>query len=403
MSTIDRSATSDVAVEVELGALGLDRGGHLLVKRALACVPVGGRVVVRGEAPELAVHLAAWCRAEGHRFEQPSQGACAVIRGDAAGARWRNAERAGDPEGVLSQPSQRWGVAPRGASVEVGGPEFDFRLATREEVWAEQAARLYAQAAAAQWDPATALPWDLAFEVPDEVEDALNQVLTYLIENETAALVLPARFASQVHPHFREVMQLLAIQAADEARHIEVFTRRALLRRPRLGLSTVGGQTSLKTLIDEPDFAEASFLLSVLGEGSFLNLLWFLHENAPEPLTKELMRLAAQDEARHVAFSLAHLGRHTSEDPGLRARLAAAVRRRHGTLEQTAGLNAEVFDALVLLAAGGWEPEAIARGFERVQALERAMDEGRRKRLQRLGFGVEEAAELSSLHTRNFM
>jgi hypothetical protein len=31
------------------------------------------------------------------------------------------------------------------------------------------------------------------------------------------------------------------------------------------------------------------------------------------------------------------------------------------------------------------------------------MDEGRRRRLSRLGFGADEAAELSALHTRNFM
>ena len=98
--------------------------------------------------------------------------------------------------------------------------------------------------------------------------------MTYLIENETAALVIPSRFIAQMHPHFREVMQVLAVQAADEARHMEVFTRRALLKRGSLGLSTAGGQASLKTLVDEPDFAIASFLLSVLGEGTFLSLLW---------------------------------------------------------------------------------------------------------------------------------
>ena len=96
---------------------------------------------------------------------------------------------------------------------------------------------MYAQAAAAQWDPATAIPWDSAFDLPDEVEDAVVQVMTYLVENETAALVVPSRFVAQLHPHFREVMQLLAIQAADEARHIEVFTRRALLRGRQPGLS----------------------------------------------------------------------------------------------------------------------------------------------------------------------
>src|SRR4029453_4363476 len=120
-------------------------------------------------------------------------------------------------------------------------------------------------------------------------------------------LLVPARFLSRLHPHFREVMQLLAIQAADEARHIEGFTRRALLKRATLGLSTIGGQASLKTLLDEPDFALASFLLSVMGEGSFLILLGFLHVHAPDACTAEIMLLAAQDESRHVAFGMAHL------------------------------------------------------------------------------------------------
>jgi hypothetical protein len=185
--------------------------------------------------------------------------------------------------------------------------------------------------------------------------------MTYLIENETAALVVPARFLAQLHPHFREVMQLLAVQTADEARHIEVFTRRALLHRDELGLSTVGGQLSLKSLVDEPDFALASFLLSVLGEGSFLSLLWFLHRHAPDPVTAEVARLAAQDEARHVAFGLAHLARHAGEEPELRARLAAAVERRHDALRHTAGLNARP-DWRRIVAAGGDRARPRRRG-----------------------------------------
>jgi hypothetical protein len=70
------------------------------------------------------------------------------------------------------------------------------------------------------------------------------QVMTFLIENETAALIVPASFLARIHPHFREILQLLAIQAADEARHIEVFTRRALLLCKELGLSTAAGQES---------------------------------------------------------------------------------------------------------------------------------------------------------------
>ena len=247
------------------------------------------------------------------------------------------------------------------------------------------------------------MEWDAPFELPPEIEAAVVQVMTYLIENETAALMVPARFLAQIHPHFREAMQLLAIQVADEARHIEVFTRRATLRGRELGLSTAGGQASLKTLTDEPDFTLASFLLSVLGEGTFLNLLWFLQEHAPDVVTRRVAQLAAQDEARHVAFGMGHLQYQIALAPNVRGQLAAAVNRRHDALVQTAGLNEEVFDALVTLAAGQWTPAAIAAGFAKVQALKGEMDEGRRGRLEKLGFSPREADELSALHTRNFM
>jgi len=378
---------------VELGDLGFDEGAHLLVKRALASAP---RVTVRGTSPTLAIDLPAWCRSQGHACEGST-----VSRGDFDRA--RGAERAGGLDVVVDHAPARWGLAARGALVEAGAPELDLPLAHKSEIWADEAARLYAQAAAAQWDPDTAIPWSATIDHGDDIEDAIVQVMTYLIENETAALLVPARFLGRIHPHFREVMQLLAIQAADEARHIEVFTRRARLRRTELGLSTAGGQASLATLFDEPDFAIASFLLAVLGEGSFLSLLWFLREHAPDVCTREVARLAAQDEARHVAFGLAHLQRHVAEDPTLRSRLAAAIERRHTALAHTAGLNEEVFDALLLLAAGSWEPHALRAGHAKVVALQQDMDDGRRQRLARLGFTPEEAAALSSLHTRNFM
>ena len=383
-------------VVVDLGELGLDRGGHLLVKRALRQLPVGGWLRVSGVDPHLSIHLAAWCRAQGHRFEDGE-----ILRGGAEEGRWRGALETG-PE-VQASADPRWGLAARGARVEAGGPSFDFPLRHRDALWTDEAPRIYAQAAAAQWDPVTAIDWDVPFEIPMEVEEAVVQVMTYLIENEVAALLVPARFLAQVHPHFREILQVLAIQVADEARHIEAFTRRANLRGPQMGLSTTGGQRSLQTLLEEPDFALATFLTSVLGEGSFLDLLWFLQAHAPDPVTRQVARLSAQDEARHVAFGMAHLARHASLDPQLIPRLAEAVHRRHDALRHTAGLNEEVFDALVLLAAGSYDPEDLAAGFARVVQLQADMDRGRRNRLRRLGFEASEAAGLSALHTRNFM
>jgi hypothetical protein len=273
----------------------------------------------------------------------------------------------------------------------------------RDEVWSDIAPKLYAQAAASQWDPEIAIDWSAVEELPDEVEDAVVQVMTYLIENEQAALVVPARHLARIHPQYREIVAFLATQIADEARHVEVFTRRALLFRDSLGSSTVGGRASLQTLIDEPDFSLASFLLTVLGEGTFLDLLSFLERHAPDLVTRRIAHLTRQDEARHVAFGQAHVEHRVTVDPTLRGRLRLAIEHRHESLRSSAGLNSDVYDALVLLAAGEFSVDAINAGWNRVQELQTAMHDGRQRRLVRLGFSNDDANQLSALHTRNFM
>ncbi|MBL0919090.1 MAG: diiron oxygenase [Hydrogenophaga sp.] len=403
-------ASSRPTIAIE--SLGLDQGALLLIRRALARVPAGSELAVRGSAPGWDDHLMAWCRQAGHgvRFERDADGASLAIvrRSEQAEGRWRGARDSGPARvDALHPPADEaapdWGLAARGAQVEAGSPAFAFALRRRHELWAHTAGDLYRQGLAAQWDPQTAIDWDTPFELDDGIEAAVVQVMTYLIENENAALLVPARHLGQIHPHYREVLQCLALQCADEARHVEVFTRRALLRGHTPALSTAGGQASLQTLFEAPDFSVATFLLGVLGEGSFVNLLNFLHEHAPDPVTRQVARLTARDEARHVAFAMAHLEYRLSVEPELQSRLRNAVELRYDTLASTAGLNEEVFDALVLLAAGGCTPDAVARGHTAVQGLKGEMAAGRRARLARLGFERAEAQRLSDLHTRNFM
>jgi hypothetical protein len=343
---------------------------------------------------------------EGAAGRPGGPGAFTIVRGTADDARWRGAIRAGgpSPSGIVERAPATWGLAARGALVEDGGPPLRHAdLDARDEVWADIAPKLYAQALAGQWDPATAVDWAAPLDHDAGVEAAVVQVMTYLVENEQAALMVPARFIARVHPHYREVVQLLAVQAADEARHVEVFTRRAQLSGGPLGTSGAGGRASLQTLLDEPDFSLAAFLLSVMGEGTFLDLLGFLERHGPDPVTRRVAHLALADEARHVAFGMAHLEHRAATEPDFRRKLRGAVEHRHDVLASTAGLHAGVYDALVVLAAGSWAPAAVAAGWDRVQALTAAMDEGRRRRLARLGFPPDEAAELSALHTRNFM
>lgn len=407
-----KAGSSSPLIDIE--SLGFDSGAHLLVRHALDALMPGEWLRVIGTAPGWDVMLGHWCRSQGHCLQWKTDGdgrRFAVIGRDGRYGRygrWRDAQQSGrsDPraaDAVALHALPVWGLAARGAQVEVGSPEFVFRLDHKQEVWTENAADLYAQAVAAQWDPDQAIDWSVTFELPVPVEAAVVQIMTYMVENENAALIVPARFLGQLHPHYRELQAALAIQVADEARHIEVFTRRIRHKGLEPALSTAGGQASLKTLLDEPDFSVASFLLSVMGEGTFVTLLQFLQAHGPDPLTRQIARLAARDEARHVALGMSHLLYRVRSAPDLRLQLARAIEQRHGALESTAGLNEEVFDALILVAAGELTPAAVARGYALVQNLMREMADGRYTRLVRLGFEQAEARELASLHTRNFM
>src|SRR5581483_10772893 len=81
------------------------------------------------------------------------------------------------------------------------------------------------------------------------------------------------------------------------------------------------------------------------------------------------------------------LRRRPPRAPGSdRARVARPPAGGDRAPPRRAGLDGGVHDALVVLAAGSWTPSAIAAGWDRVAALTAAMDEGRRRRLARLGF-----------------
>ena len=111
------------------------------------------------------------------------------------------------------------------------------------------------------------MPWSTVEALPDALERAVGQTMTFLAENELSALYVPSNFLPRIHPAYAEVAMFLATQLNDEARHIEVFLRRARAGGGGLGVSSVTTSQSLLSLLELSDFTEAAFLLSVLGEG----------------------------------------------------------------------------------------------------------------------------------------
>src|SRR5438132_6405700 len=193
--------------------------------------------------------------------------------------------------------------------------------------------------------------------------------MTFLAENELSALYVPARFIPRIHPAYVEVAMFLATQLADEARHIDVFLKRARAGGSGAGISTATTSRSLLSLYMLEDFTEAAFLLSVLGEGTFLDLLRFVEDHAPDEPTAVLVSKARADETRHVHFGLAHVRHGLANDPALYGRLEAAVRRRAATMHDAGGAPASLQDALTVLAARGTDPRGIARGHEAYREL----------------------------------
>src|SRR5205085_9622648 len=133
----------------------------------------------------------------------------------------------------------------------------------------------------AQWDASRDIPWNKVKQHPPELDAAIRQIMTFLAENELSALYLPSTFISRIHPAYVEVAMFLATQLNDEARHIDVFLKRANLAAG-IAVSSVPTSRSLLSLLELQDFSESAFLLSVLGEGTFLDLLSFIERYAPD-------------------------------------------------------------------------------------------------------------------------
>lgn len=408
------------AVAIHGGDLPLGGGLLALVRPALALLEPGGIVAVLSTQASVDQDLFSFCRAEGHQYLgseklQSGERRHLIARGGAPliGEReWgmtlpqRDGRvLAADVLALRPMPARAdaaTGFAPRGAQVEAGGPRYPFSLLERDHVAPPEVARLYDQAVQSQWDATRDIPWSKLRPLPEPLERALGQIMTFLAENELSALYVPSHFIGRLHPAYVEVAMFLALQLADESRHIDVFLKRARATGGGLGVSSATTSRSLLALLEAEDFTEATFLLSVLGEGTFLDLLRFIEEHAPDEVTAEIVRRARLDESRHVHFGLAHVGHALAHDPSLYSRLESAVRRRAASLG-TSGVPAPIQDALTILAAKGVAPRDVGRGHAAFRQLLETMHDSRVKRLQKAGFSDEQAQTLSELHTPNFM
>jgi hypothetical protein len=246
--------------------------------------------------------------------------------------------------------------APRGSIREPYRDEMptipEYTLVDKHGLWADNVITLYEEAKARQWNAARDIPWDELEPLPDDLEKATCQMATILTEIEFVAGDFPAKWLYRIPQDFLEVKSFLATQIMDEARHQEVFRKRALAGGGLLHAG-IGQEWALRAILDAPNHTMGTFLLNLLGEGLVLSIFRAGEMIAKTHIDKEIFRRCLQDEARHVSYGVLELKGYLDGHPD-RAR---AIEEMH--------TFADVGEMVILTAfteAGFGEPIAVLLG-----------------------------------------
>ncbi len=280
------------------------------------------------------------------------------------------------------------GAAPRGAAYDVETQaDLSPELNRKSDVWSYKVASFYEEAVSRQWNATTDVPWsDLdKYERPEEVEIAFAQLCTFFTEVEMIATDLPAKWLWRMNNQFHEVKHFIASQAMDEARHAEVFRKRALAGGVGLMEAMPQAEHSLKAILDGDTYSEASAFMHLLAEGNILTMFRFSEYISPTPVDKRMFQLVMQDEARHVSYGLQHLRWIIDNTPERKEQI-------HLALDEAEMFSIQQFDAslmecMIVLAGKGTKPGQIKDGLEVVGDMQVKQIEEYFHRLERAGFG----------------
>jgi len=292
--------------------------------------------------------------------------------------------------GELPKDSDNMTGKPRGAgsrdeAYRVGG----YSVNSLSEIWLDNAEFLYEEALQRQWSSATDIPWDTLEPLPDDIEEAECLLCTFFNEVEFVAGDVPARWVSRTTPDYLEPRNVLIAQVMDEARHMDVFRKRALANGG--GLMRMSGATSgfVGSIDLARDFTEMSTRLHISGEGAVLTMFRMGELFAQNDAEKHMYRLCAQDEARHVAFGVMHLRYLGKSAPERREEIECYLDEAESQMltgvQNPAGTQAETSEALAILLGGG--KAGYDEGHKQLLVIRRKQLKEYMKRVNSAGFG----------------
>jgi len=281
---------------------------------------------------------------------------------------------------------------PRGAIVRSGVPRVgNYPVRTKADIWLRNGAELYEEAVTRQWSSAVDIPWHTIEDLPDDIERAECQLATFLTEVEFVAGDVPGKWIANVTPDYYEPRMFLQSQVMDEARHLDVFRKRALVNGGGL-MRRAGSLQVVGANIDSSrDFTEMSARLHITGEGSVLTLFRIGELMAYNDAEKHIYRLCAQDESRHVAFGVMHLQYIGHSDTDRREEIQQYLDEAEQSLvsgasgQNPAARGLPSNSALAILLGGG--EDKIDDGFNTLLAVRQRQVKEYVQRVRVAGFG----------------
>jgi hypothetical protein len=283
--------------------------------------------------------------------------------------------------GEIPAESHNQTMRPRGAATRAGVPHTGYYIRDAGSVWSRNATLLYEEAVTRQWSSATDIPWGQLEPLDDAIERAMCQLCTFLTQVEFIAGDAPSQWLPKISNDHFETKLFLATQVMDEARHLDVFRKRALANGG--GLMQSSPSTNLRTIINAKDFTEMSSIMHVQAEGFVQSMFRMGELVASNDVEKRMFRMCAQDESRHLGFGVMHLKYVLETQPERREEIhsyfdtAERTDPHHGTFGQT------VAEALIILLGKGDADE----GSRKFLALQKRQANEYMQRLRVAGLG----------------
>ena len=201
----------------------------------------------------------------------------------------------------------------------------------------DEISKLYQLAKAEQWNPDTDINWQRDHVYEEFVDPAVGQVfnrvfVSQMFYGEQAALDVACALGPEA-PDLASKL-FLALQVADESRHVEVFGRYC---------ADVGGlwplsdplRELLASITGADTIEERVVGMHLFIEGIGLDAFRTKLKQTADPILKDILRLVARDEARHAQFGLLFLQQHPpAQDAARRTFLEERVAHWWGLWEQ---------------------------------------------------------------------